>query len=218
MGTPAKIASSIAGSPCSVPGILMKRFGRPARACRSFACASVVLVSYASSGETSSETQPSTPQVRWWIGRKRSAASVRSSSASSKKSLSPDLPSLSFLRMAGSYARAILDGVVEDRRIRREARDRQLVDVPRQRAGGEQITRDVVEPEALTQIVEFPGSRHVQTPVPQLPTPGQRARCSRSAALRRQSSADGARRRNFRRRSCRRSPCPTGVRRTSRVP
>ena len=30
-GTPAKVASSIAGSPCSVPGILMNTFSRPAR-------------------------------------------------------------------------------------------------------------------------------------------------------------------------------------------
>ncbi len=40
-GTPAKIASSMAGSPSAVPGILMNRFGRPARPCRSRAAASV---------------------------------------------------------------------------------------------------------------------------------------------------------------------------------
>ncbi len=45
IGTPAKIASSMAGTPSLVPGILMKRLGRAARACRSFASASVVLVS-----------------------------------------------------------------------------------------------------------------------------------------------------------------------------
>ncbi len=44
-GTPAKIASSMAGRPSLVPGILMKRFGRPARACSSLAAASVLVVS-----------------------------------------------------------------------------------------------------------------------------------------------------------------------------
>ena len=45
IGMPAKIASSMAGSPSGVPGILMKRFGRAARACSSFAAASVLAVS-----------------------------------------------------------------------------------------------------------------------------------------------------------------------------
>jgi hypothetical protein len=44
-GTPAKIASSMAGSPSRVPGILMKRLGRPARACKSLAAARVLVVS-----------------------------------------------------------------------------------------------------------------------------------------------------------------------------
>ena len=74
IGTPAKIASSIAGSPSFVPGILMKRLRRPARAWSSRAAASVVFVSYARSGETSSDTQPSTPAVRSKTGRNRSAA------------------------------------------------------------------------------------------------------------------------------------------------
>ena len=80
----------------------MKRLRRPARACSSLATASVVFVSYARSGETSSDTKPSTPQVRSWTGRKRSAAWVMSSSASSKKSASPDLPACSFWRIAAS--------------------------------------------------------------------------------------------------------------------
>ena len=64
VGTPAKIASSMAGRPSGVPGILIKTLGRRACACRSLAAAIVDLVSCASKGETSSETQPSTPQVR----------------------------------------------------------------------------------------------------------------------------------------------------------
>ena len=84
------------------------RFRRDARACRSRAAASVLLVSWASVGETSSDTQPSTPCVRSQIGRNRSAAQVRSSSASSKNKPSPDLPSLAFARMAESYAELFL--------------------------------------------------------------------------------------------------------------
>jgi hypothetical protein len=49
----------------------------------------------ARSGETSSETHPSTPLVRSQIGRNRSAACAKSSIASSKNSVSPDFPSLS---------------------------------------------------------------------------------------------------------------------------
>ena len=102
IGMPAKIASSMAGSPSGVPGILMRRFGRPARACRALAAARVLPVSCASSGDTSSDTQPSTPRVRSQIGRNRSAARVRSSSASSKNRSSPDLPSPTFFRIAAS--------------------------------------------------------------------------------------------------------------------
>ena len=64
---PAKIDSSIASRPASVPGILMKML-QAARECRSATCSIVAFASSASSGETSSETQPSTPSVRSWIG------------------------------------------------------------------------------------------------------------------------------------------------------
>ena len=63
IGTPAKIASSMAGRPSLVPGILMKRLGRPARTWSSLAAATVPIVSFASTGETSSDTQPSRPFV-----------------------------------------------------------------------------------------------------------------------------------------------------------
>ena len=53
---PSWIAVAIAGSPCGVPGILMKTFGRSIRADSSRAWAIVASVSNASSGETSSET------------------------------------------------------------------------------------------------------------------------------------------------------------------
>jgi hypothetical protein len=64
MGTPEKTASSIAGRPSLVPGILMNRFGRFARAKSALAAVIVLGVSCASHGETSSDTQPSIPFVR----------------------------------------------------------------------------------------------------------------------------------------------------------
>ncbi len=64
IGIPAKIASSIAGKPSLVPGILMNKLSRPARAYRSLAADNVLAVSYASNGDTSSDTHPSTLSVR----------------------------------------------------------------------------------------------------------------------------------------------------------
>ena len=153
---PAKIASSIAGRPSLVPGILMKRLGSAALArCRSLAAARVLAVSCASSGDTSRDTHPSTPFVRSWIGRNRSAARVRSSSASSKKSALARLALLQLLADRGVVGRAVLDRVVEDRRIRGQPGHREFVDVAFERAAVQQVARDVVEPDALAQIVEL---------------------------------------------------------------
>ena len=101
-GTPAKMASSIAGSPSGVPGIFTNRFGRSA--CLWICNASVIVpaVSLASSGDTSIDTQPSTPAVRSNSGRNRSAARRRSSSASSTNSASLQTPAFVFEAMPAS--------------------------------------------------------------------------------------------------------------------
>ena len=52
------------------------------------------------------------------------------------------------------------DRLVEDRRVRGQASDRQVGDVARERAGVEQVARDVVEPEPLAQAVELPRGVH----------------------------------------------------------
>ena len=65
----------------------------------------------------------------------------------------------------GVVSGAVLDGVVEDRRIRGQPRHRQLVDVALERAAGQQIARDVVEPETLAQVVEQLGCFHFVTSV-----------------------------------------------------
>ncbi len=70
-GTPAKIVSSIAGRPSLVPGILMKRLARSAWRWSSLAAATVPAVSFASKGETSNDTQPSTPSVLFVNRRKQ---------------------------------------------------------------------------------------------------------------------------------------------------
>ena len=115
----------------------------------------VLAVSYASSGDTSNDTQPSTPPVASWIGRKRSAAWVRSSSASSKNNASPDLPSCPLLADGIVVEVGILDGVVEDRGVRSEPRHRKIVDVAAERPARQEPAGDVVEPEALAEIVQL---------------------------------------------------------------
>jgi hypothetical protein len=64
----------------------------------------VLAVSYASKGDTSNDTQPSTPFDWLWTGWNKAAARVRSSSANSKKSASPDFPRVNFSRIEASYA------------------------------------------------------------------------------------------------------------------
>ena len=92
IGTPLKIDSSIAGTPSGVPGILTNRLARsPCRWMRA-AASMLPAVSAASSGDSSIDTQPSTPSVASNTGRNRSAARRRSSSASSMNSASPDSP------------------------------------------------------------------------------------------------------------------------------
>src|SRR5262249_34526825 len=54
----------------------------------------------------------------------------------------------------GVVGRAVLDGVVEDRRVGREPGHGEFVDVARERAALQQVAGDVVEPQALAPLVE----------------------------------------------------------------
>src|SRR5262249_221975 len=66
------------------------------------------------------------------------------------------LARLAFLELVadcGVIAGAVLDGMVEDRRIRCESRHRQLVDVALQGAGGQEVAGAVVEPGARAEVV-----------------------------------------------------------------
>ncbi len=71
---PAAIASVIAGSPASVAGILIIRFGRSTAHHSALASATVVAVSWARRGSTSSETRPSTPPSPSYTPRSTSQA------------------------------------------------------------------------------------------------------------------------------------------------
>src|SRR5271156_3334193 len=55
---------------------------------------------------------------------------------------------------------AVSDSVIEDRRIGGQPRDRKILDVAFKGAAIEQFARDVIEPDALTQIVERLTSLH----------------------------------------------------------
>ena len=54
----------------------------------------------------------------------------------------------------GVIRRAVFDGVVKDRRIRREPRYREFGDVALECAAVKQVACDVIKPEALTEIVK----------------------------------------------------------------
>ena len=88
-------------------------------------------MSWASSGETSSDTQPSTPLVWSWIGRNRSAACLRSSNRQLEEQRLARLAFLQFLADGVVVVVTVLDGVVEDRGIRGEPRDREILNVAR---------------------------------------------------------------------------------------
>ncbi len=76
---------------------------------------------------------------------------------------------------------AVLDGVVEDRRVGGQPGDRELVDIATQQAGLEHVARDVVEPQALAQIVQGLRGFHAAPLVLMHLAPGADRRC-RSAA------------------------------------
>src|SRR5262249_12809083 len=65
-----------------------------------------------------------------------------------------------FLADRGVIGGAVLDRVVEDRRIGREPGDREVVYVAVQGAVVEQIARDVVEPKALSAFMKCFGGFH----------------------------------------------------------
>jgi hypothetical protein len=59
-----------------------------------------------------------------------------------------------FLANRDVVGSAVFEGVIKDRRVGGQSGHREFVDVTFKRAAVQQVTRDVVEPEALAQVVQ----------------------------------------------------------------
>ena len=73
------------------------------------------------------------------------------------------LPRLAFLQLFADRSvvgSAVLDRVVENRRVGRQPGDGQFVDIAAEQAAVQEVPRDIVKPEALAQVVEFLGRFH----------------------------------------------------------
>ena len=79
---------------------------------------------------------------------------MRFCSASSKKDFLGRFILGELRANCGGVSRTVLNCLIENRGIRCESRHRQLIDVALQCAAIDQVARDVVKPDALSQIVE----------------------------------------------------------------
>ena len=145
---PSASAAVIAGRPALVAGILMCAFGRSTVAHSCLACAIVASVSCARSGETSIDTRPSTP-CGGVVDRAEDVGRVA-------HVVGGDLEDrVVGARAGGGELRdlrlvdvALRQGAGEDRRVRRDAADVAGRDQLGEVAGGDPLTRQVVEPDA----------------------------------------------------------------------
>src|SRR6266849_792934 len=171
---PAKIASSMAGRPAVVPGILMNRFGTPGSGKQLFGrgegAGRVV-----SQERRHFQRHPPVHTIRPVVGGSKQVGSAGEVLQCQLEEQGVPRRALRELLADGSIiGRAVLDGLVEDRRIRGEPRHRQLVDVALERAAVQQVARDVVEPEALTQVVEYVRRLHRVTSIGNPAHPAER--------------------------------------------
>jgi hypothetical protein len=153
IGTPAKIASSMAGRPSFVPGILMKRFGAsrgrrapwPQRGC----------LRVVREEGRHLQRDPAVHRVRPVPDRPEDVGRAREVLEREVEEERLDGPAgLHTLADRVVVGGAVLDGLVEDGRVRGQPRHRKLLDVARDRPAAEQVSRDVVQPDALAQVVE----------------------------------------------------------------
>src|SRR5262245_28169117 len=68
-----------------------------------------------------------------------------------------------FFANRGIVGRASLDGTLKNGWVGRETRDRQILDVVLESARVQMVTRDVIEPDALAQVVEQLSRFHAVT-------------------------------------------------------
>ena len=132
----------------------MKRFGLPARWWRSRAAANVRLVSWASKGETSSDTQPSTAVGPGEDRLKQIGGPRQIRQGQVEEQILGRLRAGRALGNVAVVVAAVLDRIIEDCRIRGQPGHRKFVDVALERAAIHQVAGDIVEPEALTEVVE----------------------------------------------------------------
>ncbi len=81
---PSAIIASMAGTPSAVAGIFTNRLGSSIRVWSWRAAAIVAAVSWASSGATSTDTNPSVPPLASNTGRRTARASMMSVTTSSQ--------------------------------------------------------------------------------------------------------------------------------------
>jgi Transaldolase/Fructose-6-phosphate aldolase len=153
IGTPAKIDSSIAGRPSFVPGILINRFFE------------LALEDLTRAADLFRPVFDRTNGVDGWVSLEVSPllAHDTASTLAAAKSLHaragrPNL--LSGLTVTKPFAdrsivrAAILNRVVEDRGIRSEPRYRKLIDIALECTAVNEVARNVVQPQTLTQVVK----------------------------------------------------------------
>jgi hypothetical protein len=73
------------------------------------------------------------------------------------------LPCFAFIELVadgGVIVSAILDRVIENRRVGRQPGNGQFVDIALKQAAVQEVPRNIVEPQALAQVVEFLGRFH----------------------------------------------------------
>jgi hypothetical protein len=134
IGTPAKISSSMVGRPSAVPGILMKRLGRVALGVkfpgRSDGTGRVV-------GQQGRDFQrhPAVHAVGLVVDRPKQIGGLPE--VPQRQLEEQHLARLAFLQFLADsvvVVVTVLDGVVEDRGVRCETRDRKLLDIALERA------------------------------------------------------------------------------------
>jgi hypothetical protein len=100
------------------------------------------------------ETQPSMPWVRSNSGRKQISRASQVFEGQFDEQFLAVESRLGLLTNAVIVSRRMGDSLVEDGRVRGQTGDGQLVDVASQRAVIEDLAGDVVEPNALAEIVQ----------------------------------------------------------------
>ena len=152
---PAKIDSSIAGRPSLVPGNLDQEV-RPVRSRVQILGRSEGARGVVGQERRHFEGYPPVHTARPVVDRSKEVGGP--GEVVERQLEKQPLSRLALLELVadrGIVGCAVLDRVVEDRRVRGQPGHRQFVDVALKRAARQQFAGDVVEPDALAQIMEL---------------------------------------------------------------